>query len=102
MLRITKYYSVNKGYIVGSFNCEIVTDYGPAFYNKCTLFEKDGRRWASFYSESYEKDGKKSYFPIAGFTDKKGYEKFQEDVKKALALYFEKSSNQSIDDEIPF
>jgi hypothetical protein len=96
MLNITKYTPVNKGFIVGVFNCEMKTEYGEVYFNKCTLFQKDGRRWVSLYSESYEKEGKKSYFPINGFKNKKAYEKFQIDAKKGLDECFEKLGNRLI------
>lgn len=102
MIRILRYTPVNKGFVLGMFDFEYTTEWGVMFQKKCTLFQKDGRRWISFYSEVHDKDGKKNYYPICGFKERKDSEKFQEDIKKSLDKYFEMSGDRLIDSFVKF
>jgi len=62
-------------------------EWGGLIIRDITLFQKDGRRWLSFPSRAYEKDGKTEYFQYVRFEDKIKHEGWQQKALKALEEY---------------
>lgn len=86
MIEITNYKAINKGALVGSFAVKMPT--WNFFINDINLFQKEGRRWISMPSRSYEKDGQTKYFPFCGLMNKDAHDRFQEHALKALDRWF--------------
>jgi len=82
MIECTKYTPINKGTCLGSLSV-YVDKWGLDIYG-ITLHQKNGKRWINFPSRMYEKDGEKKYVPYFRFKDAQVYEKFCEEVKKAV------------------
>lgn len=73
--------------------------------NSICIFETNGKQWASPPSRSYEKDGKKKYWPYIFFGEKEVHEKTMKAICDAYNEYQkQKASKQTepIDQELPF
>ncbi len=86
MLEVTNYKPINKGALVGTFAVRIPS--WNFFINDISLFQKEGRRWLSMPSRSYEKDGQTKYFSYCGLVNKESHERFQDAALKALDRWF--------------
>lgn len=65
MIKIIRYFPVNKGAIEGNISIEIIE--WNLTINDITIFNKDGRRWISFPSRQYEVENVKKYAPYIVF-----------------------------------
>jgi|SRR5215510_1512182 len=110
-MRIDRYRSISKGYLVSVFDVIFQTQkYGDMRIHGMKLFQKNGKRWISFTTHTDEKDGKKQYFPNEALEEAKYMTEFSKDVLKAIddsALENAKSedankSSQYKEQEIPF
>ena len=82
MIEILSYRSSIKGARQGNLSLRI-----PAWkleIRDMTLFMKNGHRWLSMPSRSYEKDGETKYSPFLYFFDKDQNDKFQKVALDAL------------------
>lgn len=64
-MEITKLNEIRKGCVVAKFNFKL-----PKWdmeIRNCTWFNKSGKQWVSMPTETYEKDGKKNYYPVVCF-----------------------------------
>jgi hypothetical protein len=82
-MRVLEYKQINKGALVGSMSMQF-EEWGGLIIRDITLFQKDGKRWLSFPSRAYEKDGKTEYFQYVRFEDKIKHEAWQQKALKAL------------------
>lgn len=82
MIECIKYFPINKKTCLGIANI-YVEKWDLEMYG-ITLHQKDGKRWVSFPSKEYEKDGEKKYAPYYRFRDKETYYKFCKAVKEAI------------------
>ena len=101
---IKNYRQVNKGALVGGFDLQ-VPSWGNLVIKKCTLFQKDGRRWISFPSEKVESEDGVKYYPYLFFEDKGMREAFGEKVLKAIDEYAknnQESEPEEDEESLPF
>ena len=64
-IEIKNFKRIDKGALQGSFSIYIPE--WELTINDVTYFVKEGRRWISFPSREYEKDGEKKYWPFIKF-----------------------------------
>ncbi len=97
--KCTKYKALRSGMLVASVS--ILVEKLSLQIHDIAIFEKDGRRWMSFPSKVYEKDGKKNYLAYIHFTDKKMDEKFKEAVLNCVKEYEDElKSNEVINNRV--
>jgi hypothetical protein len=98
-----RYTPINKNHCLG-----IATIFVPKWgveINGITLLQKDGRRWISFPSKQYEKDGEKKYMPYFRFPNADHYNLFCQAVKEAIERHAQTtadSDNQYVKEESLF
>ncbi|MDP4120525.1 MAG: hypothetical protein Q8876_05665 [Bacillota bacterium] len=109
MIEILDFKEINKGAIFGTVNVRI-TKWGLTI-NKCLIFQKEGRKWLSLPQETFEKDGKKNYFPLVKFDDRETSERFGRQVLEAVEKLINEKPQvgtilgtkfESNQDELPF
>jgi hypothetical protein len=93
MFEITEVKGIFKGTLLASANV-VVPKWGKFFISKITVFEKNGGRWISFPSETYEKDGKRKYAARCGFVDAEMHKAFEKEFFKAFDEYVAKNPLQ--------
>lgn len=74
---------VRKGSLVATFGV-CVPKWGGFILRKVTFYQKGGQEWVCLPAESYEKDGKKCYYPLNTFEDKKTEEAFKDKVRELI------------------
>jgi len=82
MIKILKYKPIDKNHLMGFVDI-LVEKWGMKFYG-ISVCQKDGKKWISFPSRNYEKDGEKVYLEYYGFEDKNMRQRFNDEVLKAL------------------
>jgi hypothetical protein len=87
MIEILRYKPINKGAMLGFFDCYI-EKFGLEIFG-CSLYEKDGRRWVNFPAKPYEEEGQKKFSPDLRFRRREHAEAFSEACKKALDHFLE-------------
>lgn len=92
--KCTKYKALNSGMLVASVS--ILVEKLSLQIHDIAIFEKDGRRWMSFPSKVYEKDGKKNYLAYIHFVDKKMDDKFKEAVLSCVKDYEDELKNNEV------
>lgn len=98
-LEIQNYKAVGKGCLLAQ--CDIkMPIWGNFIIYGISIFEKDGKRWISFPSREYEKEGQKKYFQHCRFEAENMTEAFRKEFFKELDRYL-KSSNPSVFDKEP-
>lgn len=85
-MKVLEYKQINKGSLLGSMSMQF-EEWGGLIIRDITLFQKDGRRWLSFPSRAYEKEGKTEYFQYVRFEDKVKHEEWQQKALRALQDY---------------
>lgn len=85
-MEILNYRAHSSGALAGFFDLKI-DKWGGFIIRKMKLFNKNGRRWVSFPSEKYEKDGETKYAPYNLFEDQAIMEKFSKEVVRILDDY---------------
>ena len=68
-MKVTKLTPVNKDNTLAYIEFEIDTELGPMQTYNSTLFEKDGKRWLSLPSKTYQKEGKTKYFGLNRYNE---------------------------------
>jgi len=86
MIEVTQYKQVGKGSLMGIFSVKM-PKWGDFYIKKMCYFKDGGKRWVSFPSEVYEKDGQKKYSAYNGFTEPNVLRSFQEKCLAALDEY---------------
>lgn len=67
----------------------------------CSLHQKDGKYWVNLPSKPYkDEEGNQKWSYIIKFTEKKIYERFQEEILGALQL--DQGQEESQDQDTPF
>ncbi len=102
-MKIENYRPIGKGSIIASFDLEI-PKMGIKICNM-TLFQKDSRKWVSFPSRQYEKDGVKKYSSYIYFLNKDHQDPFNRMVLLAIEEQVKTSQELPPNDEtseIPF
>lgn len=89
----TKYRFLGKGALVANVNI-LVPKWGLEI-NDLTIWSKEGRKWVSFPSRQYEKDGEKKYAPYLRFEKKEHMDAFAKKVMDAADKWC--SENQAQD-----
>lgn len=89
-MEIISYKAINKGMLQGSIALKIPTQWGELIIYDISVFMKDGNRWISFPSKTYEKEGEKKYFQYNRFENRENSDAFQKDVLKHLDAFIEK------------
>ncbi len=88
---IENFKPVYKGIILATFNLK-VPKWGNFVIRGLTLWEKNGARWFSFPSQSFNNQaGEKKYAPHCLFEDKDMHIKFQELVMAAIKDFLDKN-----------
>jgi len=85
-MKVLEYKQINKGAVLGSMNIQM-DEWNDVIIRDIVLFQKDGKRWLSFPSRSYEKEGKREYFHYIRFEDKAKHDEWQQKGLKALQDY---------------
>jgi hypothetical protein len=88
-MKITKYRASDKpGALLAFFSICYETPWGLRYDNDMQLLQKNGHRWIAFASKQYKNaNGETRYFPLSGFENRAGHEKFQKLVIHALDLF---------------
>jgi len=100
---IHNYKTLNKGIVAASLDIE-VEQWGVTF-RKCSVMEKDGKRWINFPSRKYKADDGTDQFFSYVFMERSKKDAFTKAVLEAIAampkpdMPMEASVN---DDECPF
>lgn len=96
-MKVLEYKAINKGSILGSMSMQM-EEWGGLIIRDMLVMQKDGKRWISFPSRSYEKDGKKEYFHYVRFEDKGKHDQWQLKAFKSLEDYAkqERSGNPAL------
>lgn len=68
-IEIIKFQPIQKGFLISQVDIKL-KKWGNFIIRKVKIFEKDDKRWLSFPSEEYEKEGKKQYYFLCCFEDK--------------------------------
>lgn len=109
MIECIRYYSVNKGALMGKADL-FLPNCGMEIFG-CLLFQKNGRKWVNLPSKEYtDQNGEKKYSPLLRFRNQKVFEEF---VKQAVKVIEDKCQRENIQmvaaasvpsqsDEIPF
>jgi hypothetical protein len=85
-IEVILYRPMNKNTLQGIFNIKI-PKWGNFIIREISYFKKNGSRWISFPSRSYEKNGEKKYFHFMIFEEPHTMKAFQEKVFDALDAY---------------
>jgi hypothetical protein len=93
-MKIIQYKPIDKGHTKGYITL-FVPAWGLNIYN-ITLYEKDGKKWISFPSKSYEKDGTTKWFSYLRFENQEHMAKFSNEVLKALDDYLAKQTPKPV------
>jgi hypothetical protein len=105
MFEITHYKPINKGSLQGTFNLKVLK-WGNFIIRDMSYFVKGEKKWVSFPSRIYQKDGETKYFPYMAFEDQEMQKTFQSKVMEALEAVIKTESPRVITDmqqgEIPF
>ena len=91
-MEILSYKAINKVTLQGVIALKIKTEFGELIIYDIFIFMKDGQKWLSFPSKSYEKDNEKKYFQYNRFENRENSDAFQKDVLKHLDDFIEKQS----------
>jgi len=83
---ITEMRPIMKGITVASVSI-VIPKWGNFFIKSILVFSKDGERWISFPSDTYEKDGVKKYARKCGYEDRDMQKKFEVELLKAFDEY---------------
>ncbi len=86
-MEITEYKAINKGGLLGKFNLKVLK-WGPLIIREMLLMTKDNRKFISFPSKPYEKDGQKKFFNYLVFENRETSDRFQEKALHTLENYF--------------
>lgn len=83
MIICTKFKTVKKGTLQGY--AELYHDGWKVDIPGCALHMKDGKRWVNVPSKEFKNDhGEKIYVPLFRFREKKDWENFITQAKKAI------------------
>jgi hypothetical protein len=88
MIECIRFRAHEKGHMKG-FADFFFPKWGIEIYG-CTLYEKDGKRWVNLPTKETEIDGEKKFFPFIRFKEKRHWEVFIEQAKKAIDDFREK------------
>ena len=104
MIECTKFKSFQKGTLQG-FADFYIPKWGVEL-NGCTLHMKDGKRWINFPSKEFDDNGEKKFAPLFKFRNKKHWEAFIEEGKRAIEKYCAENHELPSDEynniEVPF
>lgn len=110
MIECIKFKSHQKGHLQG-FADFYIPKWGVELTG-CSLYMKDGRRWLNLPAKEYTNpEGEQKYAPIVRFREKKHFEIFIEQAKKAIDKWCEENQEQEVgaspassfdDSECPF
>ena len=96
-LEILKYIPLDKAGCKKAI-CDIkMLMWGPFIIHGISIFEKDGKRWITFPSDEYEKEGKKKWSQKCHFETENMTEAFRKEFFKELEKY-QKANNPSVFD----
>ena len=95
-LEIQNYKDVKKGCLLGTCDIKLPL-WGNFIIYGITIWEKDNKRWISFPSKEYEKEGQKKYFQHCRFENENMTEAFRKEFFKELEKY-QKANNPSVFD----
>jgi len=95
-LEIQNYKHLGKGYLQGTCDIKIPL-WGNFIIYGISIFEKDGKKWISFPSREYEKEGQKKWFQHCRFESENMSEAFRNEFFKELDKY-QKANNPSVFD----
>ena len=96
----TQFKEMNKGSLLGFANIYI-PKWGIEVYG-ISLFQKGDRKWVSFPSREYEKDGEKKYLSHLKFRERGHMDLFGERVIKAVELFKGSQETEEVQEIIPF
>lgn len=100
MIECTKFTPVNKGNLIG-FASLYIDKWGVEIFS-ISLNQKDGRKWITFPSKSYEKDGEKKFLPYFRIKDKGHYEQFCKNAIEAIEKKANEINTVPSQEEMPF
>jgi len=108
MIECIKYIPVNKGHCLGYANLYVSTWDLEIF--SVGLYQKEGKRWVSFPSRLYEKNGEKKSLPYLRFRSPDTYARFIKEARRVIEEKAELMGNKldllnsdaSVQQEIPF
>jgi len=87
MIECLEFKADKKGSLIGFATLKI--DNWDLVFNKCPVFEKDGRRWVSFPTFPTENDdGSRAFTPYFSFSDPKKQTAFKEQANEAISHWF--------------
>jgi DNA-binding cell septation regulator SpoVG len=104
MIEITHYKANDKGAKTATISIKI-PKWGNFLIKEISLFAKDGKRWLSMPSRTFELEGQKKYFQFVSFESREIGDKFQGEVFKALDKYLESNSPKvlgNVQEQVPF
>lgn len=82
MIKILKYEPMQKGSLIGK--ASILIEEWKFIINDIAIFEKDGKRWASFPQSPKDIDGERKWMPVCCFHSKDLEFKFSDKMIEAL------------------
>lgn len=110
MFEITQYKEINKSALIATFTLKI-NKWGDFCIREMAYFKSNDKRWVTFPSRQYEKDGQKKYFQFCTFETNELNETFKAKVLEALdkhiatlqpkAIQNDLFQNQKVND-VPF
>lgn len=108
-MEIVDYKPINKNAVQGKFNLKM-PKWGNLIIRELTYFKTANKRWISFPSRQYEKDGEKKYYSFMMFETLETANLFQEKLLTVLDQYLAthpeamvlKSDPESTFEGVPF
>jgi len=91
-MEISNLRKINKGSLIASFDV-VFPKWAQFTIHDCKLFEKEGKRWISFPSIPFEKDGKTMYKKTISF-EEEAYKKIQFTLKNLVEDEMHKQKEQ--------
>ncbi len=100
---------IQKGPLIATFDIKI-PEWNNFIIRKAAFFTQENKKWVTFPSEKYEKDGMKKYFQLNTFKEKKDEEEFKSKALEAAQIELKNStakqplfpSLQQPQEELPF
>jgi DNA-binding cell septation regulator SpoVG len=90
MIEITEFKSIDKGSLKSQVSIK-VPKWGGFIIKRINVFENNEKRWFSFPSQEFEKDGKKMYFKYNDFDTPEMNDAFRVQFFKAYDEYKNKN-----------